>query len=318
MQASPVRIVRSFVIAAGAVLALACTASAEKAPDPAPAKAPPSTPPKALPPAARKAPSPPATNDSPEVRGRAVLTAQLAALANEDAFVATFAKQATVLTPLGSNEVHAPNAGVAAAIAFLNPHAELKSATFDHFTAGGNAQVSWFSAELHLTVSTREPGSPAATEKHTVRAIELLDGAADWKVAVASFTNVAPLYTFGTSSIRNPTDPGPLANLLVSPEALANALGDGAVVFGTDPGERAIGKAEAKALLGKWKKLAITFDPKSRVHEVRTATHGYAMTNVRVVAKPGGEAYKLNAFVLALPVGSGGWSVLAASYGALF
>src|SRR3569833_2755979 len=67
--------------------------------------------------------------DSPETRGRASLTSQLAALANDDAFIATFAKQATVLSPTGTNEVHANNAGIAAAVAFLNPHAEVTSAT---------------------------------------------------------------------------------------------------------------------------------------------------------------------------------------------
>ncbi len=303
MQLSQARITQ--LLAACAVLALACTASADKTPAAAPAKA-----------VAPTASSSPGT--SPDARGRAVLKAQLAALANDEAFIATFAPQATVLTPLGSNEVHAPNAGVAAAIAFLNPHAEIKSATFDHFTSGGNAQVAWFAAELQLSIDSHEPGSPAATAKHTVRAIELLDGAADWKVTVAAFTNVAPLYTFGTSSIADPTAPGPLANLLLSPDSLAGALAEGAVVFGTDPAERAIGAPAAKSLLGKWKKLTITLDPKSKVHEVRTATYGYAMTNVRVTTKPGGEAYKLNAFVLALPGTGDTWSVVGASYGALF
>jgi hypothetical protein len=298
------------MLAVGATLAFACTANADKAPVPGPAKA--------TSPAAGKPPAAPTKSDSPDIRGRAVLKVQLAALANEEAFIATFAKQATVLTPLGSNEVHTPNAGVTAAIGFLNPHAELKSATFDHFTSGGNAQVAWFAAELHLTIASHEPGSSAATEKHTVRAIELLDASADWKVVVASFTNVAQLYAFGTSSIKDPTDAGPLTSLLLSPETLASALGDGAVVFGTDSGERGIGAADAKALLDKWKKLTITLDPKSKVREVRTATYGYAMTNVRIVMKPGGEAYKLNAFVLALPGAGGAWSVVGASYGALF
>jgi len=291
-------------VAAGAVLALACTANADKTPSAAPTKA-------AAPPTTSPA-------SSPDARGRGILKAQLAALANDAAFIATFAPQATVLTPLGSNEVHAPNAGVAAAIAFMNPHAEIKSATFDHFTSGGNAKVAWFAAELQLTIDSHEPGSPAATAKHTVRAIELLDGAADWKVAVAAFTNVAQLYTFGTSPIKDPTAPGPLASFLLSPESLAGALSEGAVVFGTDPAERAIGTPAAKALLGRWKKLAITFDPKSKVHEVRTATYGYAMTNVRIVTKPGGEGYKANAFVLALPGAGNAWSVVGASYGALF
>jgi len=301
MQLSEGRITRLLVFSAGAVLVLACKASADKPPVGAP---PPST--------ARS------SGGSSDARARAVLKAQLAALTNEEAFIATFASQASVLTPLGSYEVHAPNVNVAAAIAFLNPHAEVKSATFDHFTSGANAQVAWFAAELQLTIASHEPGSPASMTKHTVRAIELLDGAADWKVAVAAFTNVAQLYTFGTSSITDPTDVGPLSNLLLSPDALAGALAEGAVVFGTDPGERGIGTAEAKALLGKWKKLAITLDPKSKVREVRTATYGYAMTNVRIVTKPGGEAYKLNAFVLALPGVGSPWSVVGASYGALF
>ena len=310
MQQSQGRAVRFLVPAVGAFLALACTASADKAPAPALQGA--SSSPSAKPPGR------PMTGDASGARGRAVLKAQLAALANDETFIATFATQATVLTPLGSSEVHVPNAAVAASIAFLNPHAEVKSATFDHFTSGGNAQVAWFAAELHLEIASREPGGPTATVKHTLHAIELLDGAADWKVAVAAFTNVAPLYTFGTSSIEEPTDAGLLSNLLVSPDVLAGALGEGAVVFGTDPGERGIGTTSAKALLAKWKKLTITFDPKSKVHEIRTATYGYAMANVNIVTKPGAEAYKLNAFVLALPVASGAWSVVGASYGALF
>jgi len=42
------------------------------------------------------------------------------------------------------------------------------------------------------------------------------------------------------------------------------------------------------------------------------------MTNVRIVTKPGGEGYKANAFVLALPGAGNAWSVVGASYGALF
>jgi hypothetical protein len=55
-----------------------------------------------------------------------------------------------------------------------------------------------------------------------------------------------------------------------------------------------------------------------KIHEVRTASYGFAMTNVRITTKPGGEAYKLNAFVLALPGANDSWSVIGASYGALF
>lgn len=305
MQTTHLRIASSVV-----ALLFACTASADKAKPKADTTSAPAPTPKTSKPAG------PTT--SPETRGRAILAAQLAALANEDAFIATFAKQATVLTPIGTNEVHGANAGVAAAIAFLNPHAEVASATFDHFSSGGNAHVSWFGAELHIKITSHEPGSPTSTETHTLRAIELLDGEADWKVAVAAFTNVAKLHTFGTSSINDPTDAGPLTNLLLSPDSLATTLDNDAVVFGTDPSERASGTSEAKALLAKWKKLTITLDPKSKVHEVRTSTFGYSMTNVRITTKPGGEALKLSAFVLAIPAGKDSWSVVGASYGALF
>ena len=90
------------------------------------------------------------------------------------------------------------------------------------------------------------------------------------------------------------------------------------MVFGTEPNERGIGNAGNKALLAKWKKLTITLDTPSTVHEVRTGTYGYAMAKVSLVTKPGGEAYKLNAFILALPAAGNRWSIVGASYGALF
>lgn len=274
--------------------------------------------------AAEGAPTTPASgkeavtrSNSPDARGRAVLKAQLAALADEQAFMATFAATATVLTPYGSSEVHASDVGAAAAIAQLNPHAEVKSATFDHFMSGSAGQLSWFAADLHITVVSHEPENPPSTTSSTVRAIELLDGAVGWKVTVAAFTSVGKLHTSGTSSISQPTDPGPLANLLLSPDALAGALGDGAVVYGTDVAERGLRTGDARALLGRWKKLTISLDESPKVHEVRGATYGYAMANVRVATKLGGPNYRLNAFVLALPTPAGKWSVVGASFGAL-
>ena len=297
---------RTRILAPALIAVLACSASADKGN--APTASSPATP---------AAPSSSAAS-SPDARGRAILKQQLASLADEDGFAASFTKDATVLTPLGSSRVHAPNASVASAVAFLNPHAQVKKATFDHYTSGGNSQVAWFAADLQLTIVSHEPGGPPSTEKHTVRAIELIDGAASWNVAVAAFTNVGPLATYGTSTINDPTDAGPLTKLLVAPETLAGNLADGAVVFGTEPKERGVGTTEAKALLARWKKLTITLDTPSTVHEVRTGTYGYAIANVSLVTKPGAAPYKLNAFVLALPAAGNRWSVVGASYGALF
>jgi hypothetical protein len=207
---------------------------------------------------------------------------------------ATFAKDAVVLLPNG--EQPAADADVASAIAFLNPHADVKAASFDHFTAGGNASMAWFAAELHFTVASSEPGYGVATEKHVVRAIELLDGAAGWKVAVAAFTNVGKLQESGSSEIADATD--------------ANAL-----VFGTDPDERGVG-AGAKKLVGGWNKLQLALDTAQKAREVHTARYGYAMTNV-TLGQPG-KTKAMNAFVLALPGAAGAWTVIAASYGATF
>lgn len=82
-------------------------------------------------------------------------------------------------------------------------------------------------------------------------------------------------------------------------------------------GELATG-ADAKKLLTTWKN-AITLDPKSKATRFeRRLTGRYAMTNVRIVTKPGGEEFNLNAFVLAIPGTDGAWSVVGASYSALF
>jgi hypothetical protein len=226
---------------------------------------------------------------------------------------ATFAKDAVVLLPNG--EQPAADADVASAIAFLNPHADVKAASFDHFTAGGNASMAWFAAELHFTVASSEPGYGVATEKHVVRAIELLDGAAGWKVAVAAFTNVGKLQQSGSSEIADATAPGPLVQLLASPPPLASALDANALVFGTDPDERGVG-AGAKKLVGGWNKLQLALDTAQKAREVHTARYGYAMTNV-TLGQPG-KTKAMNAFVLALPGAAGAWTVIAASYGATF
>jgi len=252
--------------------------------------------------------------DSPEDRGKAIVQAQIAAVkkwSDNSAMAATFAKDAYVLLPNG--EQSASDGGIAAAIAFLNPHSTVKEATFDHLTAGGTASVSWFTADLHFTVT-----SSGSTEKHVVRAIELLDGAADWKVAVAAFTNVAALSPSGSCNINDATDPGPLVNLLAAPTSLSAALDAKAVVLGTDPAERGAGP-DAKKLVDGWKKLHLTLDTAQKAREVHTASYGYAMTNVKLApSKPGGHAMAMSAFVLALPGPTGSWSVVAASYGATF
>ena len=145
---------------------------------------------------------------------------------------ATFAKSAIVLFPNGEEPVTEGSVGAQAAL--LNPGTTFKAATYDHFTSGRHADLTWFSADLHITF--RE-GS--RTQKRTIRAIELLDGSADWKVVVAAFTNVGKLAETGSSPIANATPADVLTRLLVAPDALAAALAPEAVVLGTDPASAA-------------------------------------------------------------------------------
>ena len=290
------RTARLAALASGLLMTMACAAHA------APASAP------ATPTAA------PAT---PDARGRAVLKAQLAALDDKQAFAATFAANATVLSPSGANEVHESDSHATSAISGLNPHAEIRSATFDHFTSGSVGQVAWFAADLHVTIESHEPESPASTSTRTVHAIELLDGANGWKVTVAAFTRVGPMNPDGACNIRDATEIGPLTKLLLSPTAISGALGEGAIVYGTEPAERGLGTKDAKALLAKWKNLTITLDTPAEVHEVRGKTYGYTMANIYIATKHGSPPYRLNAFLLALPAADGTWSVIGTSFGAL-
>ncbi|HET7504008.1 MAG TPA: hypothetical protein VFK02_23470 [Kofleriaceae bacterium] len=256
----------------------------------------------------------------PQARGQAIVKAQLEAVkhwSDESAMSATFASSGFVLTPSGARPI-AGAGSIASAIAFLNPHSTVKDATFDHFTAGGNAKLAWFTAELHFTVVSSEPGFGTTSEKHTVRAVELLEGAAGWKVTVAAFTNVAKLQAVGSCEITEPTPAGPLIKLLVDPAALAAALDPAAVVMGTDPAERGAGAA-ARTLLGKWKTIKLSLDTTQKLRELHVPEYGYAMANVKLEPpKPGGSPQAMSAFVLALPTPDGGWQVLAASYGATF
>jgi len=260
-----------------------------------------------------------ASADTPESRGKAILQAQLAAVkkwSDPDPMVATFAKGAVVLLPQGEETLGGPR-DIASGIAFLNPHSTVKEATYDHFTAGGNASVAWFGAELHFTVVSTEPGYGTSTEKHTVRAIELLDGSAGWKVAVAAFTNVAKLQEQGSCEIEDKTEPGPLAELITGPHSLARALAADAIVFGTDPSERGAG-ASAKALVASWHDLGLSTDLNQGIREIHNSTYGYAMMDVHLASPKLGKSLAMSAFLLALPGPDNTWSVVALSYGATF
>lgn len=284
----------------------ATEAPADKPAAPAPAPAPTPTPTPAPtptpPPTARPAPKP-----------EDVLDAQLEAVKHwsDDApMQATFAPSAIALFTNGEHPVS--EGSIASRLALLTPQSTVEAASYDHVVSGTGVNVVWFSADLHVAV--REDGK---LQKRTIRAVELLDAAADWKVVVASFTNVDKLAEVGSSPIKDATPPDVLTKLLVDPAGLAAALQPTGVVLGSDPRERAKGE-DAKKLLASWQKLTLTIDDSQKVREVHTATYGYAMANVQLVSAKGKDPMAMNAFVLAVPGTGGAWQVVAAAYGATF
>jgi hypothetical protein len=256
---------------------------------------------------------------TPEGRTRALLDRQLKALRGDDAaLISTFVKDAVVMLPRVAAKID-PELEIVTQIADLNPHAEVTDTKVKAFVAGGDAAMAWLAAEIEIGVVSHEPQNPVSTERHTVRAIELLDAEAGWQVVAAAFTQVRPLERLKESlgPIPSATTLGPLVKTLALPDALASTLAsDPVVVFGTDANERAIGHRAAKALLGKWSKLPLAIEEADKVREVKTTAWAYAMADVNI-AKAGGAPYRMSAFLVAIPAAGGTWQVVAVSYGAL-
>ncbi|HEX7940555.1 MAG TPA: hypothetical protein VF488_02055, partial [Gemmatimonadaceae bacterium] len=255
IQSAPVRVAAAAV---ACMLAASCTAQADS--PKAPAKAPPVK-----------------SSPTPEERAKALLEKQMKALPSDNAaLLATFAKDAVVMLPWIAAKIE-PDLELGGQIAGMNPHAERKGVKLGQLVAGGTASMAWLAAELEITVASAEPGEKPSTATHTVRAVELLDAASDWKVVAASFTEVRSLKRLRESlgPVPAPTPVGPLVKLLAAPDELAASLSaDPVVVFGTDKAERAVGQAAAKALLAKWRKLPLAIEEGDKVREVRTASWG--------------------------------------------
>ena len=263
-------------------------------------------------------PAKPQPQPSPEQRARDVLDKQLKALpADEAALKATFAETAVVSVPSFTAKIDDPSLQLAAQIAFMDPHAEMKSAKLTQLVAaGGTSSMVWFAAEIKVVVQSAEPGEPSSTATHIVRAIELLDGTSDWKVVAASFSEGRALGRRRHPGwpVAAPTPAGPLVKLLADPTGLASSLaGDPVVVFGSNATERAVGSSAAAALLGKWKKLPLAIEEETKVREVHTSAWAYAMAKVNI-AKPGGPPYRMGAFLIATPASATTWQVVAVQY----
>ena len=204
LQAAPIRVAAASF---ACVLAASCTAQADS--PKAPAKVPPAKP-----------------SPTPEERAKLLLGKQMKALPGDNAaLLATFAKVAVVMLPSVAAKIE-PDLELGGQIAGMNPHSEMKGVKLGQLVAGGTAGMAWLAAELEITVVSAEPGEKPSSATHTVRAVELLDAASDWKVVAASFTEVRSLERLRESlgPIPSPTSAGPLVKLLAAPDEIAASL----------------------------------------------------------------------------------------------
>jgi hypothetical protein len=264
--------------------------------------------------------APPADGTPPEVRARELMKKQLALLPDgkNAELLAMFAPGAVVLVP-DARPVDV-SLDLVSRIALLNPHATLVSATITDMEVGSAPGAIWFDAELAIVVTSSEEGRPAHRIPHTVRAVELLDGASGWKVAVASFAETRKAAKGSTTpgEVPAPTAAGPLAALLADPKQIAEALPEdpSPFVLGTEAGERAIGQANALLLATKWGKLKFELEAKDKVHEVHTAAWGYAIGNVNLTV-PKDIPCRMSGLVLAIPKAPDGWTIVGVVYDAI-
>ena len=151
-----------------------------------------------------------------------------------------------------------------------------------------------------------------STATHRVTQLAVHDDKG-WRV-VASLIGIQGGAISGGSpgDVGGASAPGPLAPLLASPKAIADALSNDphTFVLGTEPAERAIGPAAAKKLLASWAKLSFVVDGK--VRELETASYGMVQAHVKWTK--GKTAHWMDAMLVAVPGPNGTWKVVGVHY----
>jgi hypothetical protein len=171
--------------------------------------------------------------------------------------------------------------------------AKHRTVRIERFATDQVGDSSWFAAELQL-------------DGKLFRTLQLID--ASGHVMVATFAPVKSLASGGIApAIPSPTTgPTPLADFAASPTQASKAAYNGTAVFGTEPGEHAVGGAEyAPSLLAGWGKLALARDP--AVREVHAAGYGYAIATVTLAKS------RMIVLVIGAPK-AGGWKLEAVHY----
>jgi len=254
---------------------------------------------------------------NPDDTARKVLDAQLSLLrrATDAQRRALYDKDTVLLSDHGARTVgDTPEDYVRLVETFGS--VQVDDARIDTITAGGGDGVAWFDAGVTLAMSGAAEGVGEFKNTSKARVSQLaVSAGSGWKVVASIFdwggvnspTKDAP------QPIGGATTAGPLAPLLASPAALADALSTDPHVFvvGTEKSERAIGPAAAKKLLASWSKLKLSVE--GPVREVETKTYGFAQAHVKWTQ--GKDTYWMHALIIAVPAGSG-WRVVGVHYAA--
>jgi hypothetical protein len=230
-----------------------------------------------------------AAAETPSERARVVLDAQLSALNDPSAFLATLSPDALVFGNGSFTLARGQHAAAIIATLSASPWSQLAvtQTTTLRLSAGGSADVVWLSAEIAMlrspspTLGPLPQDSEPLEDRTTARIVEIVVATkGTWQVVALAFAS--------TSGVSAPGDllgapaAGPLTALLASPRQLDRASwADGAsIVFGAHSG---FGSAAASRVLAPLAKRGVKL---SKAIEVNGNGWGVVAGDLEIGADP--------------------------------
>lgn len=180
---------------------------------------------------------------------------------------------------------------------------------------GKRGDATWYLADVKQAWAISVDCPPALARCHRSRTLRLSELVVGGKAVAVHVDDPVPGTTTASPVAADPiagtTEAGPLAKLLVDPAAIAQTLLDDKTTFvlGTEVGEKAVGTAAAKKLLGTWSKLSLALEGKPR--EVTKGSWGYVAANVGWTVKA--KKTVIRATLYAVQV-DGAWKVVGVHY----
>jgi len=188
---------------------------------------------------------------------------------------------------------------------------------------GWNGSWGWIAAEARITTrwyaepeGAGNPHPQPETDTYHWLEVVVADGATGVKGRALFVTKVRADKELSGRDPEAAVTGGAVAALVAQPSALAAHLAadPAASVLGTGEGERGLGAAAAKMLLGTWKNLSLTLigAPKETI----AGDLGFAFADVQMRLKGKKQPFLLHALVVARKSAAGAWEIVAVSYGA--